>query len=185
MKEKEIVFHFSNFLIFTQNHLLTIRNTPHTQNSTKRFYSVYRRPSKEKARKEKKKKIENLVGRDWVPLVPMVIYVFFWYRYSVAGQHHRCTSQSIAVRHDKPVGHKTEISQSPKYNAAINRNRNSPLPFNRNAKRKKGRKKKWIDQKQSRFFAGRDEHALFGVKSSRSISTSYVQRWNAPLVIQL
>lgn len=78
------------------------------------------------------------MGRDWVPLVPMVIYVFFWYRYSVAGQHHRCTSQSIAVRHDKPVGHKTEISQSPKYNAAINRNRNSPLPFNRNAEKKKG-----------------------------------------------
>lgn len=117
------------------------------------------------------------------PIGPMVIYVFFWYRYSVAGQNHRCTSQSIAVRHDKPVGHKTEISQSPKYNAAINRNRNSPLPFNRNAEKKK--KKKWIDQKRNRFFAGRDEHALFGVKSSRSISTSYVQRWNAPLVIQL
>lgn len=127
------------------------------------------------------------MGRDWVPLVPMVIYVFFWYRYSVAGQHHRCTSQSIAVRHDKPVGHKTEISQSPKYNAAINRNRNSPLPFNRNAEKKKGGGGggKWIDQKRNRFFAGRDEHALFGVKSSRSISTSYVQRWNAPLVIQL
>lgn len=70
MKEKEIVFHFSNFLIFTQNHLLTIRNTPHTQNSTKRFYSVYRRPSKEKARKEKKKKNRESRGTGLGPIGP-------------------------------------------------------------------------------------------------------------------
>lgn len=133
---------------------------------SKRFYRVYRRPSKEKGRGKKKKKIENLMGRDWVPLVPMVIYVFFWYRYSVAGQHHRCTSQSIAVRHDKPVGHKTEISQSPKYNAAINRNRNSPLPFNRNAEKKKGGKKNGLTRNGTDF--SRDETSMLYLVLNRA-----------------
>lgn len=98
---------------------------------------------------------------------PWVIYVSFWYRYSVARRHRRCTSQSIAVRHDKPVGHKTEISQPPKYNAAINRNRNSPLPFNRNAEGE-GEEKKMDCRKPVPIFARRDRHALFATKSRPS-----------------
>lgn len=104
------------------------------------------------------------IPEDERPNAPVVIYVSFWYRYSVARRHQRCTSQSIAVRHDKPVGHKTEISQPPKYNAAINRNRNSPLPFNRNAVGKK-----WIagDRCDGTDLRGtRYEQALFRIKSS-------------------
>ena len=102
---------------------------------------------------------------------PWVIYVSFWYRYSVARRHRRCTSQSIAVRHDKPVGHKTEISQPPKYNAAINRNRNSPLPFNRNAEGE-GRRKKWIAGNQYR--SSRDETGMLYLPRNRDPVRGYL-----------
>lgn len=124
---------------------------------------VNQRETKRK-RNEEKKKLEDPLRRTG-PNASVVIYVSFWYRYSVARRDQCCTSQSIAVRRDKPVGHKTEISQPPKYNAAINRNRNSPLPFNRNAEGKNGLPETGVPVL---IFTGRDEHALFATKSRQS-----------------